>query len=199
LLLYATKGHFCSLLISNIFCNPLFLCLPFASRPFNAQTPFSLFSSGDCSCFFRIGLCLQKANFFDLSEYVLQEFSQVSTDLNEMTDFLFLLLSQNSRHYQSAHYQVTVFSTRPHPGSLTFLCPLFYRILFRTTAPSRSYRFLLPIVQTALLLESFWKSPCLLAHRLVPPSFLHLYYSTKISELQYGNLTEIHNPKLCKR
>ncbi len=49
--LRTTKGHFCSVLVSNIFCYPLFLSLPFASFSY-ASKHISFFLSGKYACFF---------------------------------------------------------------------------------------------------------------------------------------------------
>ena len=47
-----TKGHFCSLLISNIFCNPLFpKFLPFASPLQRSKHNHTHFSKENNSCF----------------------------------------------------------------------------------------------------------------------------------------------------
>ena len=48
--LHTTKGHSCSLLISNIFCYPLFPSLPFAFFT-TPETLFSFFSTENTACF----------------------------------------------------------------------------------------------------------------------------------------------------
>ena len=55
------KGHFCSLLVSNIFCDPLFPSLPFAHIIYvlKHQIPFSL---PRLPFVFTHRLCLQKVN-----------------------------------------------------------------------------------------------------------------------------------------
>ena len=59
LLLYATKGHFCSLLISNIFCYPLFHHTPFCSIATTPETLSTFFSTENTTCFL-FALLLQK-------------------------------------------------------------------------------------------------------------------------------------------
>ena len=59
------KGHFCSLLVSNIFCNPLFPSLPLATSPLHAK-PCSFLSQARIPSVSVAPYRLQKANRFFL-------------------------------------------------------------------------------------------------------------------------------------
>ena len=59
----ATKGHFCSLLVSNIFCNPLFPNLPlaFLARRQNTHKTLFLFLEDDSLFSFLCYRCKRRA------------------------------------------------------------------------------------------------------------------------------------------
>ena len=74
--LHTVKGHFCSLLISNIFCNPHFLLSAScrAYDPQNFHPNFSFFNKN--TVMFLLSSCLvQKANFWSLQALFLRSSS----------------------------------------------------------------------------------------------------------------------------
>ena len=98
-----TKGHFCSLLISNIFCNPLFLDLPSADFVTRLKTQFLSFSMENSLCFVLYP-CLQKANGAFGSDLFDWRFSlRIRTVLFLRTSHIYFLRFPSPRFYIRTH------------------------------------------------------------------------------------------------
>ena len=61
--LHTIKGHFCSLLISNIFCDPHFLDLPFAHITTTPKTQLIFYFSKENPSVLFVSVCCQKVKW----------------------------------------------------------------------------------------------------------------------------------------